>query len=106
MTMTTVALITGANRGLNFETARELGRTGIRTIIGARDPAKGEQAATELRGEGLDTEDLAEAETLIRPAAEHVEREAEHQRETQRQHREKPTEQNRLRFLPNARNVA
>jgi len=51
-------------------------------------------------------EDLAEAEALIGPAAEHVEQEAEHQHETQRQHREKTAEQTRLKFLPSARNVA
>jgi NAD(P)-dependent dehydrogenase (short-subunit alcohol dehydrogenase family) len=53
--MTRVALITGANRGLGLETARQLGRSGVRTIIGARDAAKGEQAASELRAEGIDT---------------------------------------------------
>jgi NAD(P)-dependent dehydrogenase (short-subunit alcohol dehydrogenase family) len=52
--MKTVALITGANRGLGLETARQLGHTGVRTIIAARDAAKGEQAASELRAEGID----------------------------------------------------
>jgi len=52
--MTRVALITGANRGLGFETARQLGRSGVRTIVGARDAAKGERAAAELRAEGID----------------------------------------------------
>ena len=56
--MTRIALITGANRGLGFETARQLGRSGVKTFIGARDPAKGEQAADELRGEGLDSESV------------------------------------------------
>jgi NAD(P)-dependent dehydrogenase (short-subunit alcohol dehydrogenase family) len=52
--MAKIALITGANRGLGFETARQLGRRGIRTIIGARDAAKGAQAAEGLRDEGID----------------------------------------------------
>ena len=52
--MAKIALITGANRGLGFETARQLGRTGIRTIIGARDAAKGAAAAENLRDEGID----------------------------------------------------
>jgi len=47
-------LVTGANRGLGFETSRQLGRLGHRVILGARDPAKGEQAAETLRGEGID----------------------------------------------------
>lgn len=51
--MTKVALITGANRGLGLEAARALGRSGVTTIIGSRDEAKGEQAADDLRGEGL-----------------------------------------------------
>jgi NAD(P)-dependent dehydrogenase (short-subunit alcohol dehydrogenase family) len=57
--MTTVALITGANRGLGFETARALGRSGVTTIIGSRDGAKGERAASELRGENLEAEWVA-----------------------------------------------
>jgi NAD(P)-dependent dehydrogenase (short-subunit alcohol dehydrogenase family) len=48
------ALVTGANRGLGFETSRQLGRLGYRVILGARDLDKGEQAAAELRGEGID----------------------------------------------------
>jgi NAD(P)-dependent dehydrogenase (short-subunit alcohol dehydrogenase family) len=52
--MAKIALITGANRGLGFETARQLGRRGIRTIVGARDAAKGAQAAERLRDEGID----------------------------------------------------
>jgi NAD(P)-dependent dehydrogenase (short-subunit alcohol dehydrogenase family) len=56
--MTKIALITGANRGLGFETARQLGRSGMTTILGARDAAKGEQAATKLRDEGIDAHAL------------------------------------------------
>jgi NAD(P)-dependent dehydrogenase (short-subunit alcohol dehydrogenase family) len=57
--MTRVALITGANRGLGLETARQLGRTGVTTIIAARDPAKGAQAAAELRTEGIEAVSVA-----------------------------------------------
>jgi NAD(P)-dependent dehydrogenase (short-subunit alcohol dehydrogenase family) len=52
--MSTVALITGANRGLGLETARQLGRRGMSVIVGARDQAKGQTAADLLRGEGID----------------------------------------------------
>ena len=48
------ALVTGANRGLGFETARQLGRLGCRVVTSGRDPAKAERAAATLRGEGLD----------------------------------------------------
>ena len=49
----TVALITGANKGIGLETARQLGGQGITVLIGARDAAKGEQAAADLKAEGI-----------------------------------------------------
>src|SRR6266446_3457690 len=53
-----VAFITGANRGLGLETARELGKTGVRVILGSRDSKKGEAAAAKLRDEGITAESL------------------------------------------------
>jgi NAD(P)-dependent dehydrogenase (short-subunit alcohol dehydrogenase family) len=50
---TKVAFITGANRGLGFETARILGKQGITVIMGARELEKGKAAAERLRGEGV-----------------------------------------------------
>lgn len=47
------ALITGANKGIGLETARQLGRLGYHIYLGARDIAKGEAAAAELTAEGL-----------------------------------------------------
>ena len=49
-----VALITGANKGIGFETARQLGKLGITIVLGSRDAAKGDAAATKLRAEGID----------------------------------------------------
>jgi NAD(P)-dependent dehydrogenase (short-subunit alcohol dehydrogenase family) len=49
-----IALITGANKGIGFETARQLGQQGITVLLGARDEAKADQAAEKLRKEGLD----------------------------------------------------
>jgi NAD(P)-dependent dehydrogenase (short-subunit alcohol dehydrogenase family) len=48
-----IAVVTGGNRGMGFETCRQLGRRGARVILTSRDPAKGEAAAAGLRGESL-----------------------------------------------------
>jgi NAD(P)-dependent dehydrogenase (short-subunit alcohol dehydrogenase family) len=49
-----IALITGANKGLGFEMARQLGHEDVTVVVTARDPEKGERAARKLRGEGVD----------------------------------------------------
>jgi NAD(P)-dependent dehydrogenase (short-subunit alcohol dehydrogenase family) len=41
----TTTLITGANRGLGFETARQLAAAGHQVWIGARDNSRGQEAA-------------------------------------------------------------
>jgi NAD(P)-dependent dehydrogenase (short-subunit alcohol dehydrogenase family) len=53
-----VAFITGGNRGLGLETARELGKQGIVVVLGSRDPKKGDAAAAKLRDEGITAESL------------------------------------------------
>lgn len=52
--MDKIAFITGANRGIGFETARELAKNGVKVILASRDPFKGETAASQLKAEGLD----------------------------------------------------
>jgi len=54
MTSEKIALITGANKGIGFETARQLGALGMTVLIGVRDQARGEAAEAALRGEGID----------------------------------------------------
>jgi NAD(P)-dependent dehydrogenase (short-subunit alcohol dehydrogenase family) len=49
-----IALVTGANRGLGFETCRQLAQLGLTVILSARDLAKGQTAAKILIGKGLD----------------------------------------------------
>jgi NAD(P)-dependent dehydrogenase (short-subunit alcohol dehydrogenase family) len=46
--MDTITFITGANKGLGYETARRLTELGQRVIIGARDPERGQAAADRL----------------------------------------------------------
>jgi NAD(P)-dependent dehydrogenase (short-subunit alcohol dehydrogenase family) len=53
-----IAFITGANRGLGFETARELGEKGVKVILGSREKAKGEAAAKQLVSKGITAEAL------------------------------------------------
>ena len=74
--MTTVALVTGANRGLGLATVRQLSRRGVTAIVGARSAANGERAVAELRGEGLDAEWVAldvTSAASVQAAAEQVE---------------------------------
>jgi NAD(P)-dependent dehydrogenase (short-subunit alcohol dehydrogenase family) len=69
MSFVAVALVTGANRGIGFEVARELGRDGMRVLLGSRDGAKCEAAAAELAGEGLDITPLELDVAVPRAAA-------------------------------------
>lgn len=48
-----IALVTGANRGIGLEIVRQLSEIGISVILGSRDFAKGETAATKLNDEGM-----------------------------------------------------
>lgn len=49
-----VAVVTGANRGIGFETCRQLANKEIRVILTSRDEAKGKAAVEKLQAEGLD----------------------------------------------------
>ena len=49
-----VALITGANKGIGLEIARQLGKAGLTVLVGARDAERGAAAAATLQGEGAD----------------------------------------------------
>ena len=69
--MTQIALITGANRGIGYETARLLTDRGMTVLLGARSPELGQTAAAELGVEfiRIDVTD----EVSIREAAAQIE---------------------------------
>ena len=68
-----IALITGANKGIGLETARQLGQQGITVLAGARDETKARQAAEELSKAGLDAQgiviDVNDADSIQKAAA-------------------------------------
>ncbi|PNQ85922.1 SDR family oxidoreductase [Paenibacillus polymyxa] len=48
-----IVLITGGNKGIGFETARQLGNMGYEILIGARNEKKGHEAVTLLETEKI-----------------------------------------------------
>ncbi|WP_079075170.1 SDR family oxidoreductase [Streptomyces atriruber] len=48
-----IALITGANKGIGLETARQLGERGAVVLVGARDEVRGKQASAVLADRGI-----------------------------------------------------
>ena len=54
--MEKVAFISGANRGIGFETAKKLAEKGIKVILGSRDLNKGKDALKKLSSEGFDVD--------------------------------------------------
>lgn len=67
-----IALVTGGNRGIGLEICRQLGRKGIRVVLGARDPIKGKNTENMLQKEGLSVVsyplDVTEADNIRRAA--------------------------------------
>ncbi|MGW5669790.1 SDR family oxidoreductase [Micromonospora sp. NPDC003776] len=56
---TTIALITGANKGIGLATARQLGARGMTVLLGARDETRGREAERALRAEGVEARFVA-----------------------------------------------
>lgn len=52
--MTKIALVTGANKGIGFETAKQLAQKNIKVLLGARNETEGKKAEATLRDLSLD----------------------------------------------------
>lgn len=78
--MSQIALITGGNRGIGYETALQLAQKGVHVVIGARELARGEAAAQKLRGLGFQAEalqlDVAEPASIREAAQVYAQRHA------------------------------
>ncbi len=78
--MSQIALITGGNRGIGYETALQLAQKGVQVVIGARELARGEAAAQKLRAQGYAAEalqlDVADPASIREAAAVYAQRHA------------------------------
>lgn len=71
---TKVALVTGATRGIGFETVRQLATNGVHVLLAGRDRNKAVEASLKLQGEGLPVEaivlDVTDAQSIASAAEE------------------------------------
>lgn len=70
-----VALVTGANKGIGRQIARELAAKGLAVLVGSRDLAKGEEAASDIAGDAVAIQLDVTNEASIAAAAERIQTE-------------------------------
>jgi NAD(P)-dependent dehydrogenase (short-subunit alcohol dehydrogenase family) len=67
-----IALITGANKGIGYELARQVGKEGVTVLIAARNAELGDAAAGKLKADGADAYfielDVTKPETIAKAA--------------------------------------
>lgn len=77
-----IALITGANKGIGFETAKQLAKLGYYVYIGSRDKSKGLEAIDKLKESGLSNVDCVEIDVTninsVRSARQEIESKSKH----------------------------
>ncbi len=68
-----IALVTGANKGIGKEIARQLALKGVFVLLGARDKTRGQQAEADLKAHGLTVQylplDVTNQQSVDRAAA-------------------------------------
>jgi len=75
-----IALVTGANKGIGFEVARNLARMGFHVFLGARNPDAGRAAVEKLRADGkvtflqIDVSDPASIQRAAEEFSRHADR--------------------------------
>ncbi|GMK37076.1 dehydrogenase [Paenibacillus sp. CCS19] len=68
MSASKVVLITGGNKGIGLETAKQLGKLGFTILLGSRDEARGQEATATLTAENINakaiTLDITDLDTI------------------------------------------
>lgn len=64
-----VALITGANKGIGLQIAKDLAAHGLTVLVGSRDPSRGAAAAASIRGDARAVQlDVTDGESIVAAA--------------------------------------
>lgn len=58
MSQKKIAFITGGNKGIGFETAKQLAQKGVYPVIGSRNAEAGKEAVKKLSALGLESESI------------------------------------------------